>query len=252
MRIFLALLAAAGLGSRPPRQSSRRSRSPFSTAPCAAAAGGRFVWVSEYGSPYLVRINPKTNKVCPERRSASARAGSATARGRCGSRTRARSTVSRVSVTTGKRLKAIPVGSTPYDATFASGAAWTTAYGAGELERIDPARNRVVARWPLRAGDGGRRRVRLGLGGRRRRGDPGRSRLQQAARDDPRERRCRLDGGICGRRVGDDSRRGSPASIRRRTPSPPRCRSRARRRSATRTSSAARSGCLRSAGTRSP
>jgi hypothetical protein len=57
--------------------------------------------------------------------------------------------VSRVSVATGKRLKAIRVGISPYDATFAYGAAWTTAYGTGELERIDPARNRVVKRWKL-------------------------------------------------------------------------------------------------------
>ena len=37
----------------------------------------------------------------------------------------------------------------PYDATFAYGAAWATANGAGDVERIDPARNRVVKKWPL-------------------------------------------------------------------------------------------------------
>lgn len=59
------------------------------------------------------------------------------------------STVSRVSVATGKRSTAIKVGSTPYDTTFAYGSAWTTAHVQGELERIDPARNRVVNRWKL-------------------------------------------------------------------------------------------------------
>ena len=59
------------------------------------------------------------------------------------------STVSRVSVATAKRIAAIKVGISPYDATFAYGAAWTTANGTGELERIDPAKNRVVKRWPL-------------------------------------------------------------------------------------------------------
>ena len=59
------------------------------------------------------------------------------------------STVSRVSVTTGKRTKAIKVGFTPYDTTFAYGSAWTTAFTQGELERIDPAQNRVVNRWKL-------------------------------------------------------------------------------------------------------
>ena len=48
----------------------------------------------------------------------------------------------------GRLVAGFPVG-TPMDTTFAYGAAWTTAYGTGELERIDPARNRVVARWKL-------------------------------------------------------------------------------------------------------
>jgi YVTN family beta-propeller protein len=46
-------------------------------------------------------------------------------------------------------VKAIPVGAQPYDATFAYGAAWATSNGVGELERIDPAKNRVVKRWKL-------------------------------------------------------------------------------------------------------
>jgi YVTN family beta-propeller protein len=58
-------------------------------------------------------------------------------------------TVSRVSAKTGKRTAAIKVGSQPYDATFAYGAAWATAYTQGDVERIDPARNTVVKRWPL-------------------------------------------------------------------------------------------------------
>ncbi|HST13496.1 MAG TPA: hypothetical protein VLJ44_01450, partial [Gaiellaceae bacterium] len=63
------------------------------------------------------------------------------------------STVSRVSVTTGKRT-AIKVGFTPYDTTFAFGSAWTTAFTQGELERIDPAQNRVVNRWKLQMATG--------------------------------------------------------------------------------------------------
>jgi streptogramin lyase len=41
------------------------------------------------------------------------------------------------------------VGSQPYDATFAYGAAWVTSHSTGDLERIDPAKNKVVKRWPL-------------------------------------------------------------------------------------------------------
>ena len=65
--VVVTLLVAGALGSlaagaRRPR-SSRGSRSPLGVAPCAAAAGGGFVWVSEYGAPALLKIDPKTNKV---------------------------------------------------------------------------------------------------------------------------------------------------------------------------------------------
>ena len=43
-----------------------------------------------------------------------------------------------MSARTGKRTAAVKVGSTPYDATFAYGAAWATANGSGDVERIDP------------------------------------------------------------------------------------------------------------------
>ena len=148
MRILLALLAAAAPFAA---TSGVVAKIPLAvaTAPCAAAAGGRFVWVSEYGAPYLVRINPKTGKVVGKTHIGFGSCGLGYGAGSMWVEDTSSSTISRVSVTTGKRLKAIPVGSTPYDATFASGATWTTAHGKGELERIDPARNRVVNRWPL-------------------------------------------------------------------------------------------------------
>src|SRR6185312_15331009 len=59
------------------------------------------------------------------------------------------STISRVSAATGKRTAAVPVGAQPYDAIFAFGSAWATSNGAGDVERIDPARNKVVKKWPL-------------------------------------------------------------------------------------------------------
>ncbi len=147
MRTLLALIAAATTVAAP----AAVVKIPLSaaTAPCAAAAGGRFVWVSEYGSPYLVKINPKTNKVVAKTRIGFGSCGLGYGAGSMWVEDTSSSTISRVSVTTGKRLKAIPVGSTPYDATFAYGAAWTTSYGLGELERLDPARNRIAGRWKL-------------------------------------------------------------------------------------------------------
>jgi streptogramin lyase len=117
--------------------------------PCAAAAGGRYVWVSEFSAPYLLKIDPRTNRVVGKTKIGSGSCGLGYGDGSLWIEDTNSNTVSRVSAATGKRLKAIPVGVTPYDATFAYGAAWTTAYGSGDLERIDPARNRVVRKWKL-------------------------------------------------------------------------------------------------------
>lgn len=63
-------------------------------------------------------------------------------------------TVSRVSIATGKRTAAVPVGAQPYDLTYAFGSAWVTAHAGFEVDRIDPARNKVVARIKLPAPTG--------------------------------------------------------------------------------------------------
>src|SRR5690242_17507236 len=99
--------------------------------PCAAAAGGRFVWVSEYASPHLLKIDPKTNKVVGKADIGYGSCGLGYGAGSLWVEDTSSSTVSRVSAKTGKRIKAIPVGTQPYDTTFAYGAAWTTSYGNG-------------------------------------------------------------------------------------------------------------------------
>ena len=147
MRILLAALAAATAAAAP----AVVARIPVAklAAPCAAAAGGRYVWVSEYGAPYLLKIDPRTNKIVAKTQIGTGSCGLGYGAGSLWVEDTSSSTVSRVSASTGKRLKAIPVGIAPYDATFAYGAAWTTAYGQGELERIDAKRNRVAGRWKL-------------------------------------------------------------------------------------------------------
>lgn len=147
MRILLAVVAAAATAAGP----AVVARIPVArfAAPCAAAAGGRYVWVSEYGAPYLLKIDPRTNRVVAKTQIGAGSCGLGYGAGSLWIEDTSSSTVSRVSASTGKRVKAIPVGITPYDTTFAYGAAWTTAYGQGELERIDPKRNRVVGRWKL-------------------------------------------------------------------------------------------------------
>lgn len=145
MRILIALIASAATAAT----SSVVAKIPVSpvAAPCAAQAGGRYVWVSEYGQPYLLKIDPATNKVVGRTTIGSGSCGLGYGAGSLWVEDTNSSTVSRVSAASGKRVAAVKVGSTPYDATFAYGYAWTTAYGQGELERIDPAKNRVTGRW---------------------------------------------------------------------------------------------------------
>jgi len=147
-RTLIALLAAAVTTAAAPTVVAKIRVAPFA-APCAAAAGGKWTWVSEYGAPYLLKINPATNKVVSKTGIGTGSCGLGYGAGSMWIEDTNTSTVSRVSVATGKRIKAIKVGFTPYDTTFAYGSAWTTAFTQGELERIDPARNAVVNRWKL-------------------------------------------------------------------------------------------------------
>ena len=119
------------------------------TQPCASAGGGGAVWVSDYGSPYLLKIDPKSNKVVRKIGIGSGSCGLGFGAGSLWIEDTNTNTVSRVSARTGKRIKAIPVGNTPYDAMFAYGSAWVTSNADGDVERIDPAKNAVVKKWPV-------------------------------------------------------------------------------------------------------
>jgi DNA-binding beta-propeller fold protein YncE len=148
MRALVALFLVSATSAAAPTLVAKIPVAQYA-APCAAASSGRFVWVSEYGAPYLVKIDPATNKVVRKTEIGSGSCGLGYGAGSLWIEDTSSSTVSRVSAATGRRVKAIPVGIQPYDTTFVFGSAWTTAYGQGELERIDPTRNRVVSRWKL-------------------------------------------------------------------------------------------------------
>jgi hypothetical protein len=150
---LLALAVVLGATAAAP-QVTAKIPVAANTQPCAAAAGGGFVWVSEYASPWLVKINPRTNKVVAKTQIGFGSCGLGYGAGSLWIEDTSSNTISRVSARTGKRLKAIPVGTQPYDATFAYGAAWATSNGAGELARIDPERNKVVKRFKLGSATG--------------------------------------------------------------------------------------------------
>ena len=156
MRI-LSLLVAAGIATvsaaAPAPAVVAKIKVAPGVAPCAAAAAGGSVWVSEYGSPYLLRIDPRSNKILSKTHIGFGSCGLGAGAGSLWVEDTSSGTLSRVSLKTRKRV-AIAVGDQPYDATFAYGAAWVTSYGAGDVERIDPARNRVVKRFPLQLATG--------------------------------------------------------------------------------------------------
>jgi hypothetical protein len=152
MRLVAVIVAAGGIAvSAQAVHVVAKIRVGASSGPCAAAAGGRWVWVAEFNRPKLLKVDPRSNKI---------RGAATVGNGACGLAFGARSmwvedtysdTVSRVSVNKGKRTATIPVGATPYDTTFAFGSAWTTANSGNQLDRIDPAKNSVVARVPVNA-----------------------------------------------------------------------------------------------------
>lgn len=141
VRILLALLAAGALAAP-----TVVAKIPVasSTQPCAAAGGGGFVWVSEFATPYLLKIDPRTNRVVAKTKVGYGACGLGYGAGSLWVEDTNSNTISRVSTRTGKRTAAIEVGRQPYDAIFAYGAPWITSYGNGDVERLDPLRNRVL------------------------------------------------------------------------------------------------------------
>src|SRR4051794_34012795 len=114
MRTLLFTLAAAGAlasiaaGAAQAPTIVAKIKVSAIAAPCAAAQGGGFVWVSEYGSPYLLKIDPKRNKVVSRTGIGTGSCGLGYGAGSLWIEDTSSSTVSRVSARTGKRTKAIP------------------------------------------------------------------------------------------------------------------------------------------------
>ncbi len=157
MRILLLVVAAgiatAAGGAAPTPTVVAKIKVAPGSAPCAAAAANGSVWVSEYGSPYLLRIDSRTNRVLSKTRIGFGSCGIGAGAGSLWVEDTSSGTLSRVSVKTRKRT-AIHVGSQPYDATFAYRAAWVTSHGDSSVDRVDPASNRVVKRFPLELATG--------------------------------------------------------------------------------------------------
>jgi hypothetical protein len=147
LTLALAVVATAS-GADGPALVAKVRVSPTSQ-PCAAAAAGRFVWVSTFASSSLLRIDPRKNVVVGKTPVGVGACGLGAGAGSLWVEDTSSGTVSRVAIRSAKRVAAIEVGAQPYDATFGLGSAWATVHGEGVLVRIDPRRNRVVKRFPL-------------------------------------------------------------------------------------------------------
>jgi DNA-binding beta-propeller fold protein YncE len=129
-------------------------RVPQFSQPCAAAAAGRYVWVTTFATSTVLRIDPRRNAVVGRTPVDTGACGLGVGAGSLWIEDTFSATVSRVSIRTAKRTASIDVGAQPYDATYAFGAAWATVHGAGTLVRIDPRRNRIAKRFPLDQANG--------------------------------------------------------------------------------------------------
>src|SRR5436305_2012039 len=108
--IKLALVATAAAVAATTPAVIAKIRIGAGNQPCAAASGSGFVWVSEYASPHLLKIDPRTNKVVAKSPLGFGSCGLGYGAGSLWVEDTSSNTVSRVSAKTGKRIKAIPVG----------------------------------------------------------------------------------------------------------------------------------------------
>ena len=149
--VAAALLVATAAGAASLPHVLAKIRLAGAPGPCAAAAGGGFVWVSDFNEPYLLRINPKTNKVRRRIRIRGASpanlryGGGAVWVGSLSGRK-----VFRIDART-NRVSSVRVGAGPRSVAVTKGAVWVSNRLSNTVSRIDPKRRKVVA--TVRVGD---------------------------------------------------------------------------------------------------
>jgi len=115
--------------------------------PIGLATGAGSIWVANYGSNELDRVDPARAAVTKRIRLSGAPYGVSFGAGGVWVSSFDTRTVTRVDPRTGKIVATIDVGSTEQAGLLAmSGAVWVAVYGAGKIVRIDPATNAVTRR----------------------------------------------------------------------------------------------------------
>ncbi len=123
--------------------------------PCGVVAGFGAIWVTNFGTATLQRINPATNRVTGRVKVGDRPCGVAVGAGAVWINGFGTNSVERVDPTSLKLVEHIQVGNGPFDVLFAGGSVWTTNQMDRNVMRIDPATNRVVATIPVGAAAAG-------------------------------------------------------------------------------------------------
>jgi len=114
--------------------------------PCAEIAGFGSVWVANYGSSTVSRIDPRTNRVVGTVRVGPAPCGLAAGAGSIWVDGYGSGTVERIDPKRMRRVAAIAAGPSVWDVAFDGRHVWADANGNGTVVEIDPTTNRIVRR----------------------------------------------------------------------------------------------------------
>jgi YVTN family beta-propeller protein len=112
--------------------------------PCGEVEGFGSMWISNFGSNTLSRIDPATNKVIATIKIGASPCGLAVGHGSVWINAYGTNSVERVDAATNTLVAHIPTGNATYDVLDAAGSAWTTNNLDNTVSRIDPATNTVT------------------------------------------------------------------------------------------------------------
>lgn len=115
--------------------------------PCAEIGAFGSLWVANYGSATLSRVDPETNKVTGRVKAGAGPCGLAAGAGALWVDGYGTGTVERVDPRTLKRTRAIPSGPAVWDVAFDGRYVWADDNANGTVAKIDPRRNAVVRRF---------------------------------------------------------------------------------------------------------
>jgi YVTN family beta-propeller protein len=154
--LCLVLAAAGGSAAGKPKPKKPPNYGPVvrktirtDLKPCGEVEGFGSMWVTNFGSGTVQRIDPTTNRVTGSVEVGASPCGIVVGAGALWINGFGTDSVERVDPVTLTRTAHIPVGRAPFDVLFADGSVWTTNNGDLNVMRIDPETNRVISTIPL-------------------------------------------------------------------------------------------------------